>query len=476
MSTPRERAWSRGTYRLALGLYAVFVVYGSLVPLRFRPLAIDHALARFLQVVRSPVFVYSRTDVAVNVLLFVPLAYLMMAALRTDRRGAAGAAAAAAVTLATSVVLPAAIEFAQIFFPGRTLALSDMLAESTGGAIGVTLWLLAGARVTDWLRAFLQERERPAFVQRILVAYLVLYSLSQIMPLDLTVSLGLLARKYRRGRILLQPFTYSHESAWAALWDYGGDIVLAIPVGMAAALAWTQPGTRRSWVRALPAALAAVAGVELAQVFVMSRYADATDIITGGVGVVIGIVLAGVLSTRRVRVEPHSPRLVRIARAGLVLPLAYLASYHWSPYDFSFAPEQVAEGVRRLMTIPFLGYYSGPEFGAFTEMARKSLLAVPLGVVLSMAWPLAPGERTLTSTRRLVLLGCAFVALCGIEVGQVFLPTRYPDTTDAFIGEIGVAAGLWLTTRILGTTHMAEHDGAPAGPALAREAADRPRA
>jgi VanZ family protein len=34
--------------------------------------------------------------------------------------------------------------------------------------------------------------------------------------------------------------------------------------------------------------------------------------------------------------------------------------------------------------------------------------------------------------------------LLGIEVGQVFLPTRFADVTDAIIGEIGFVAGMWL--------------------------------
>jgi VanZ family protein len=121
-----------------------------------------------------------------------------------------------------------------------------------------------------------------------------------------------------------------------------------------------------------------------------------------------------------------------------------LVSYHWRPFDFTVEHRRVVVGLHELLSVPFSSYYAGTEFHAFTEMSRKSLLALPLGVLLRLVWP--DDRRWPTSRLRLVVLaGLGFCLLFAIEIGQVFLPDRVPDVTDAIMGELGVVAGLWLT-------------------------------
>ena|SRR5437867_106971 len=52
----------------------------------------------------------------------------------------------------------------------------------------------------------------PHYVERVLVAYRVGLLVSQLMPLDLSISLGELAHKYRSGAIVRRPFEYTHIS------------------------------------------------------------------------------------------------------------------------------------------------------------------------------------------------------------------------------------------------------------------------
>jgi VanZ family protein len=121
-----------------------------------------------------------------------------------------------------------------------------------------------------------------------------------------------------------------------------------------------------------------------------------------------------------------------------------LVGYHWRPFDFTVEHQRVAAGLHQLLSVPLSSYYTGTEFHAFTEMSFKSLIALPLGVLLRLAWP--DDRRWPSSRLRLLMLaGLGFCVLLAIEVGQVFLPTRVPDVTDAMIGELGVVAGLWLT-------------------------------
>ena len=61
-----------------VGLYAAFVVYGSLVPLEYRPLPPGEAWARFQQIPYLNLGVGSRADWVANGVLYVPLGFLLL--------------------------------------------------------------------------------------------------------------------------------------------------------------------------------------------------------------------------------------------------------------------------------------------------------------------------------------------------------------------------------------------------------------
>jgi glycopeptide antibiotics resistance protein len=445
-----DRQWlRRRSYAALAAAWAFFIAYGSFVPFEFQPQSFSEALIRFRDALSLPFYLDSRTDFVTNVLIAVPLGYLALAALLTDSRSRWRRPPALLLTVAGCMVLSTAIEFTQVFFRGRTDSLSDITAQSVGAVVGVALWLLVGEAITAWLRDSLRERERPALLQRILLAYCVMFVVSQIMPLDLTMNLGELARKYRNGQILIRPFAYPYDSRFDMLWDYAGDILLNIPIGAAAVLLWTRDRTRRGTWAAIALATAAVASIEFAQVFVNSRIADVTDVLTGSIGAAFGVFLATKLSTREIAASaPHDRAVVsRYARLGVVLWILVLMSYHWRPFDFTMAPDRVVEGMRQFLSVPFSSYYLGTEFHALTEMLRKFLLALPLGVFLRLSIK----RDASVDRRRLRMFATAligFFVLVVIEFGQVFLPARVPDLTDAFIGEIGIVLGAALTARL----------------------------
>jgi VanZ family protein len=118
----------------ALGLaalaYAVFVVYGSLVPLAFRYRPLMAAWDAFLQTPYLHLGLGSRADWVANILLYIPLGFLAtgwIAAASRSRGVAAGV-----VVLVFCVLLAVGVEFAQLYFPPRTVSLNDIVAESSG--------------------------------------------------------------------------------------------------------------------------------------------------------------------------------------------------------------------------------------------------------------------------------------------------------------------------------------------------------
>lgn len=109
-------------YRWLALVFLGLAVYGSLVPLRYRPMPFGRAVTAFWTIALSPLTIGSRADWATNVLLFIPLSFLFMAALCVDRPRVAGLRAALVVVPLCALV-SAAIEFTQVFFPPRTPSL-----------------------------------------------------------------------------------------------------------------------------------------------------------------------------------------------------------------------------------------------------------------------------------------------------------------------------------------------------------------
>src|SRR5262249_46011175 len=153
--------------------------------------------------------------------------------------------AAAVLVLPCALAISVVAEFLQLFSQGRTSSVSDIAAQGIGAIVGVCGWLAVGDRVTAWLRGAIAEREAPALFNSVLVGYCAVFALYQIRPLDLTISLSQLAEKYRRGMILVRPFSYSYDSPFDMWWDYGTDVLLNAPVGMAAVLVGAGPRRRR---------------------------------------------------------------------------------------------------------------------------------------------------------------------------------------------------------------------------------------
>jgi len=443
---PRQRL-DRRSYGLLAAAFALFAIYGSLVPFDVRPLSLAGAWAEFSSVLFGPLNVESRTDFVTNVLLFIPLGYLMLAALGTDRSGRVLLGPATLFTIGSCLTLSAAIEFAQTWVPDRTVALSDIVAETVGASIGVSVWLVAGEAVTRQVRAFLATRQRPGLRRQLLVAYCVGFCISQTLPLDLTINVSELARKYRHGMIELRPFVFRDSSWLAATWSCLTSVALSVPIGIAAVLLWTERSRRRA-SSALVLGVGVIAALEMVQVFVASRVADVTDVITGSVGVAIGVAAAAravesdLLDS--VRRRPH--RVVVVARGLTALWIGVLLIYHWSPFDFSLDPAQVTAGAHRIVMVPLHSYFIGTPFHALGEMVRKSLIAAPLGALMRSSWP--DDRLALRGVRSAVTACAGFCLLLAIEVGQVFLPTRVPDITDAMVGEAGVVAGIWIAGLI----------------------------
>lgn len=397
--------------RLALA-YLALVLYGSLVPFWFRPMPMDLAVARFRAIPYYRLGIESRSDWVANILLFIPLSFLAMAALCVDCRRRRGRIAAPAV-VASCAALSVAIEFTQVFFPPRTVSQNDVAAESLGGLLGTLLWLGAGQATTDWARRTWAAFGTRGLAARLLPGYLALLVLIHVMPLDLTISPLEVYHKFRQGRVRLVPFyrpgIVARDLIQKDLWN----VAYFAPLGLLIA----RVAPRGGGLLALGAGFAAASVIESLQLFVHTRAFDATDVVTGALAVGLGWwgARAGLRFPGRATRPAFLPAWLVVA-----------AAVAWQPFDFDGDPARAFRRFRALSPVPFADYYWGTEFNAFDQLLRKTLLFLPVGALLG------PGRLT-------VPIGFAVAA--ALEVGQLFLPSRTASLTDVLIAGFGAWIG-----------------------------------
>lgn len=454
----------RNLYMIWLAAYFVLVIYGSLVPLQVRPVAWATAVEQFRDIRYLQLDEVSRADWVANILLFIPLAYLATAVLTLGVRSWPVRGAAALAVTGCSAALSAAIEFAQIWFWPRTVSLNDIVAESIGGAIGAVLWLLLGITIHSWLAAYLTPQRRRTQIDQLLEFYLVGLVIYSLLPLDLTISPAELYHKYRDGKIVLIPFVdfpWNIKLAYSVLTD----IATFIPVGMYSATAFTS---RHKPVRGLLASTLLGAGIaaviEIAQLFVIEHFTSITTVAVAAVGCCIGAALmrrfrstswddGGMLWSDQTARRAVGICLTLMGLYALVLVAVFCFGGVWETDAV-----RLSRRFHGFWRPPLAALYWSREYNALSDVLRKILFFLPLGVLGAVAvWGSWASKKRRASLHSAVLLYAAGVSF-SIEMLQVYLPppkgdpsgpTHVADVGDVLVCTAGAALGLLLTWRVL---------------------------
>ena len=429
--------------RLALlflaGLFVAFAAYGSFVPLHLRRMGLGEAVQRFAATPLVPLAHASRSDFITNVLLFVPIGFLLLGALANRSRGLAVALLLPVVAIA--VALSVAIEFGQIFVHGRTPSWNDVVAESLGSFIGALVWVAVGRAVVEWFAALFQTQSQSERVYRILGAYVGVWAVLGLLPFDFTVRPEELAQKFRAGRMVFEPF----PAGWT-LRDAGGTLLMAIPLG---AFGVVAAGTRRiaqPTVVGLGLGLTVALAIEVAQAFSVSRTADVTDLLMNATGVGLGAVIAARWSDRSTGAFRSSSRLRLWPIAAVLVWCVMLVIRHWSPFDFVTETSYIKGRIPQMLRVPFQSYYWGFAPAVLGDATTKLLMAVPVGALLQLIWqPRTRVWQWVIGAGIVVLSGALFL---GLELGQLMLPSRVPDQTDVYIGTLGALIGVLLVMLV----------------------------
>ncbi|HNU10236.1 MAG TPA: VanZ family protein [Rubrivivax sp.] len=424
--TPRQKR-HLGWLLLA---WAIFIAYGSWVPLDFHAADPVEVWRRLWQWSGADALRAQRLDTAVNVLLTVPLG-LGLALLWSGPGGRLGLFRQAAIV---GLVLPLSllVEWGQGLLPGRSESLGDVLAQTAGTVIGLLLHALAGSPIRRRLAAIDAAMDLRSRAAQVLHLYLLGLLLFAVMPLDLTLDLGELYRKWRSGRVVLVPFAGLRGTPADIVYELVTDALLWVPVG----LLWRLDRARRTLGGIVVRATLLAAGIELAQLLVLSRVSDVTDILLSALGAWLG---AKALSPLRALLDGKRARVRSACRIGLAIwLLAVLWIYAW-PFAWAWPARGWSAFVDAFARVPFLTYFQRNEFGALNEILRKLLVFLPGGLLLRLVVA-RPGAKA----SRAWLLALAVLAFL-LEAVQVVLADRVADLTDALLATLGAVLGWRLT-------------------------------
>jgi len=429
---------------LACGLFAI---YGSLLPWQFERVGVTEALSVFIDELFNADDRPSRTDFSTNVLLFVPLAFAAMGVCLLDRSGAWRTVAALIAVVVSCACLSLAVEFAQVWIPERTASRLDVLAQVLGTLVGVVAWILCGARLTAWLRSQIGENRPAGRIGLLLWMYVFGLCAYNVLPLDLTLHPVELARQFTRGRILLVPFTgyeWNLQTVWAIVFD----ALIFVPVGVFCTGRWSTGKVRSPLDSILLGGLIAL-GVECAQLFVLSRFSETTDVISGTLGVCLGVWLVRMWHPAEL---PGGGRPLRSLRwvALTLLCTAFACAYLWSPFEPVEDPKFIRERLSDFLRLPMQRLQTNSDFLALTQILRKFLLFVPIGGCAGMAILTSASSR---STQRALVCVCLAMLLglaLLIEFVQAALPEHVPDVTDTALYAAGGTAGVFGVYWLLG--------------------------
>lgn len=453
---------------LAHGLL-LLTIYGSLIPLRYEPMPREQAIQRFRDIEwHDPRLTAARGDWVVNTLQYATVSFCYMGAFCLDRRWVFGLLNALLV-LPAGCALAVAMEFLQIYFPPRTVALNDIVVECLGVCLGTVAWLLAGQRLTDWLRRFWQLKGLSGLAAQTLPLYLGLILVTSLMPFDVVLGRAELAEKFREGRVQLVPFGSLAPLDFHSVLNLLRPIPVFLPVGALLALvprfaAWDGRTVLR-------VGLVGTGLVQLLRVVIYTRYSDVTNVLTGTAAILLGWwlvhALRDPLTAQRhglVGVYAFSERL----REGLTgwgpgrwvfLALAWsvlLMILSWQPFDFSTDPHRFLEsdadqsdehtahfGLRRMTWAPFVDYYWGSRYQALDQFVWRTLSFAPVGVLLALAF----GRRERLGACAAILVGMALAAV--VEFGKYFVPERHPSTTSWLIQTFAAWLGYKLARHVV---------------------------
>lgn len=415
----------------------MFVIYGSLVPLKYEARSFDDAWAAFQHIPFLKLGIESRADWISNGVLYLPVGFLTGYLLNQTFHQAPKF-----VTLVTSaifsVALAVGVEFTQLYFPQRTVSLNDILAECIGSGLGLVSWFKYGNWFQTLLKSF--SKDRQSLRARALESYAFAYIAFSFFPFDVLLSWAEIEAKI-------------HSSSWG--WFVAGnaprlfllgsqmlvEVLLALPFGF----------LLNRFFRPYEVSLkkAALAGfmlgvlIETVQFFMGSGITQGLSIVSRAFGVCCGLALCKHQS------KWNSGHIASfILQYTLPLSTIYLLALlevngwfggHWQGLQAASAR------LEEVKFIPFYYHYFSSEARALLSLAAVCFSYIPLAL-LNWANRRSPQFS----------FGLALILSTFIEASKLFLQSAHVDPTNILLATLTS----WIAVNLI--YRLTSEQGQPA--------------
>jgi glycopeptide antibiotics resistance protein len=423
---PQRRAdhprWHPDLALVLLVLWGLFIVYATTLPFDFS--ASGELVARRLRNLwQHPLKGGSWSDVASNVLFFLPWGFFLAA---WKARHGWSFAATLILALVSGCVLSGCVELSQLPAAHRSMSFIDVVTNTFGATVGALIaWPLicwAWPVLAVRLRHFVVWRPLTACSLCIVAGLL----LAGITPFRVRLRPDDLKQAIRDARLVPFGPTTARPDPRSSPWIWVRELCTWILVGGLFVAAAREAGRHETHAKVI--ATAAAAGLSLViqvlHMLIREREFDMTFVLCA----IVGSALGAALFARRTSEQPRRVIIPALSIWGLAVLLSA-----WVPLRFAWPDPPYW---RTEWIVPFWTYFYSRSLDDIADVLIQALSFAPLGALLAArSW-------------RQSLLGVMLVGLgigAFLEIGQVFLPHRTADITDALAAAAGAATGwgLW---------------------------------
>lgn len=428
--------------------YALFIIYGSLVPLDYRAIPFADALLSFQAIPYLDLGAASRADWIANILLYIPLTFSLAAAITNKAKPFAFTLFISTLILACSIFLAVSIEFYQQYFPPRTVSQNDLIAESLGSIIGLVLWLSYEKHLTKLYQHILHGGKNALLASAVL--YALAYLALSFFPYDFVTSAHELHDKLNKGN---DAFFISNSCG-----DFiqcssklTTEIILALPLGIFFSVFLKWHPKRLTAVIIIGFLLGLV--IEGIQLFVISGIAQGISIMTRIIGMILG---EKIYSRAKQLQDPFAfLNAVNLKKYLLILSLPYLvilASLNgWSLSENTHNPD-ISGSFNNINWLPFYYHYYTTEAVALTSLLSIFAMYFPIGIALWL-WKFNKNPSRTYNLHAGLYASCLCLLM---ESGKLFFILKHPDPTNLIISFVSAALGYYLLEIMYHWLHQPE--------------------
>jgi VanZ family protein len=425
--------WRPALALILLVLWGLFIIYATMLPFDFSASS-KQISATLDRLVHHPLKGASRHDAYSNVLLFIPWG-LLLGQWRASRGG--GFLPTMILALTSGALLSGSVEIVQMFAPTRFTSWVDVITNTFGSCVGALL----GWPFAQWVWPWLSVRIRQVISNRPLagcsMVVLVILAIAGLSPFRVSLAPRDVRAALYGAR--LNPFNLLSKSTLPAdPWRWTGELLTWILAGGVFALAAQESRQRSGRVIRWSVAIAGATSlaIQASHLVIPGREIDMSSVLIAIVGAAAG--------SARLAYAPAGNPHRWITAALLTWSLAVLVAA-WRPGRFAW-PDSLDWKTEWI--VPFWSYFGSRSLADLADVISQVLVFVPLGALLAArSWRQSLGG--------VLLIGFGVGVV--LELGQVFLPERTTDISDAISAAAGAGLGFafwrwgeWARTSSMG--------------------------